>query len=253
MVILVSRRFRLGRSKMRGLLDRLEAAKEEAKSLYIPRGMSLPEVENSLDKALGAEAIPPDLAGLAAGSGTGAVLFWGSPRKYLILPPFPITEEHIARGYDVVPLRSMLQRDFTVALILVRLGAYAVGVCQGEKLIASKVGTGLVHARHKKGGSSQGRFGRHREKQIEQFLNRVCEHVQEHFMPQVRTLDYLVYGGAWTTILSLQKRCPFLRQFDRCTLPPLLDIRQPRQAVLEAAVGEVWSSDIIEWYQEEAL
>jgi hypothetical protein len=160
-------------------------------------------------------------------------------------------EKHFARGYSVGPLRSLLRHDFSVALILVRLGAYAVGLCRGESLIASKVGTGLVHGRHKKGGSSQQRFQRHREKEIESFLNRVCCHIKEKLEPQAQTLDYLVYGGARTTILSLQKRCAFLQQFDNRTLAPLLDIPNPRQAVLQTAVGRVWSSKLIEWYDDE--
>ena len=172
--------------------------------------------------------------------------------KYLVLPPFPVAEKYIAGGYEVAPLRALLQRDFTVAVVLVRLGAYAVGVCQGEKLVSSKVGTGLVHGRHRQGGSSQHRFERHREKQIEYFLTRVCTHAREHIEPHARSLDYIAYGGAWTTILSLTKQCPFLKQFDDRTLPPLLDIPDPRQPVLESAITRVWSSTVIEWRESEA-
>ena len=166
---------------------------------------------------------------------------------YLVLPPFPIAEEYMTNGYDVEPLRSLLSHDFLIALVLVRLGAYSIGICRGTELIDSKTGTGLVHARHKKGGSSQARFARHREKQIEQFLIRVCGHAREHIEPHARSLDYLVYGGARTTILLLRKRCPFLSQFDDRILRMLLDIPDPRQAVLEKAIGTVWSTDVIEW------
>jgi hypothetical protein len=156
--------------------------------------------------------------------------------------------EYSAQGYAVEPLRSLLRHDFRVALILVRLGAYAIGLCQGESLVSSKVGTGLIHGRHKKGGSSQQRFQRHREKQIESFLNRVCSHSREQLEAPARTLDYLVYGGARTTISSLRKRCSFLGQFDGRTLPPLLDIPEPRKVVLETAIGRVWASILIEWH-----
>jgi peptide subunit release factor 1 (eRF1) len=180
----------------------------------------------------------------------GAAFFWSPPQAYLILPPFPIAEEYITDGYDIEPLRSLLSQDFLIALVLVRLGAYSIGVCRGTELIDSKTGTGLVHARHKKGGSSQARFARHRGKQIEQFLNRVCGHVRKHIEPHARSLDYLVYGGARTTILSLHKRCPFLNQFDDRILRMLLDIPEPRQAVLEKAIGTVWSTDVIEWCED---
>ncbi|MFH0768019.1 MAG: Vms1/Ankzf1 family peptidyl-tRNA hydrolase [Chloroflexota bacterium] len=233
------------------LIDELEEAGGEAESLYLPSDLLLPEVENSLARLSGMETIPPGLAELAARSPTGAVFFWGSARKYVVLPPFPVTERYFAHGYDVEPLRSRLKHDFTVALVLIRLGAYAIGVCQGEKLLNSKVGTGLVHARHRQGGSSSARFRRHREKQIETFLTRVCDHAREQLEPHARMLDYITYGGARTTILLLQKRCTFLRQFDNHTLPPLLDIPEPRQAVLEEAVTRVWSSSVIEWHENE--
>lgn len=251
--MLASRRFFLGRAKMLGFLDELEAADSTARSLYIPPELSHLEVEDSLKEVLETPDIAANMTELAVSSATGAVIFWGPSRKCLISPPFPITEKYFTQGYAVEPLRALLRHDFSVALILVRLGAYAVGLCRGESLIASKVGTGLVHGRHKKGGSSQQRFQRHREKQIESFLNRVCCRIEEKLESQVRTLDYLVYGGARTTILSLRKRCSFLQQFDNRTLAPLLDIPDPRQAVLETAAKRVWLSNLVEWYDEEVL
>ncbi len=249
--MLVPRRFFLNRVKMIGFLDELETTTGTARSVYIPPGLLLPQVKNLLANALDPQDMPGQLSDLAAGSKMGTVLFWSSSRRCLILPPFPIAEERVADGCIVEPLRSLLQGDFRIALILVRLGAYAIGLCQRESLITSKTGTGLVHGRHKKGGSSQQRFQRHREKQIETFLGRVCLHAQEQLEPQANALDYIVYGGAWTTILSLQKRCPFLRQFDNRTLPPLLDISKPSREILETAVGRVWSSRVIEWHVDE--
>lgn len=246
--MLISRRFHLGRSKMLGFLDELATMEGRAVSLYLPRGTPLARVDDLLDKLVATTNLPPGMDEVIAGSETGAVLFWGLPKNYLVLPPFPIEEEYVNEGYDIGPLRSLLSHDFLIALVLVRLGAYSIGICQGTKLIDSKTGTGLVHARHKKGGSSQARFARHREKQIEYFLGRVCGHVREHVEPHARSLDYLVYGGARTTILSLRKRCPFLHQFDNRTLRMLLDIPEPRKAVLEKALGNVWSTDVIEMF-----
>ncbi len=252
-MMLLSKRFRLSRLKMLAFLGELEVIENTARSLYVPCGVPLTEIGNWLAQIPDTEAVS-NLAELITASKTGAVLFWGSSRRCLVLPPFPITERYSARGYDVEPLRSLLKRDFVVALILVRLGAFAIGVAQGDRVIDSKVGTGLVHARHKKGGSSQGRFARHREKQIEYFLERVCRHAREKLEPHARALDYVVYGGSRSAILSLRKQCPFFSQFDnRILLLPLLDIPKPRRAVLEEAAGHVWSSSVVEWYDEEVL
>jgi hypothetical protein len=251
--MLVSKRFFLSRLKMLAFLTELEATSGPAESLYIPSGLPLSEVGNLLEKALDPPAIPPELAELAAASKTGAVIFGSPSQTRLVIPPFPIREEYCARGYVVEPLSSLLKRNFRVALFLIRLGAYAIGLSEGEKLVTSKVGTGLIHGRHKKGGSSQQRFRRHREKQIEYFLTRVCGHIQEHIKPHALTLDFVVYGGAQTTILLLQKQCPFLARLEGTILPPLLDIPEPRQAVLEKAVRRVWSSSVIEWRDDEVL
>jgi peptide subunit release factor 1 (eRF1) len=235
---------------MLSFLDELAMTEGKAISVYLPQGATPARVDNLLGQVFAATAIPPGVAEVIAGWGMGAAFFWSPPQIYLALPPFPIAEEYITNGYEIGPLRSLLSQDFLIALVLVRLGAYSIGVCQGTKLIDSKTGTGLVHARHKKGGSSQARFARHREKQIEQFLERVCGHVREHIEPHARSLDYLVYGGAKTTILSLRKQCPFLSQFDDRILRMLLDIPEPRKTVLEKAIGTVWSTDVIEWYED---
>jgi hypothetical protein len=248
----LSRRFRLDRSKAISFLDDLAVAEEKAVSLYASQGTTQDRVENVLSKVFDASAIPPGVAEAMAGSARGGALFWSPTKTYLVLPPFPIVEEYVTNGYDVGPLRSLLSRDFLIALVLVRLGAYSIGICRGTELIDSKTGTGLVHARHKKGGSSQARFARHRQKQIEQFLERVSGHVREHLEPHARSLDYLVYGGARSTILLLRKRCRYLSQFDDRILRMLLDIPEPRQAVLERAVSAVWSTDVIEWRKSDS-
>jgi hypothetical protein len=246
----ILRRFRLGRSRMLGFLDELASTEGKAVSLYVPQGTTQDRVKNLLKEVFRGSATRPGVAEAAAGSGMGAAFFWSPTQTCLVLPPFPIAEEYVTNGYDVEPLRSLLGHDFLVALVLVRLGSYSIGICRGTELIDSKTGTGLVHARHKKGGSSQARFARHREKQIEQFLIRVCGHVREHIEPHARSLDYLVYGGARTTILLLRKQCPFLSQFDDRVLRMLLDIPDPRKPVLEKSVSTVWSTDVIEWRED---
>ena len=234
-------------------LTELEATSGPAESLYIPSGLLLQEVGNLLEKVLDPQAIPPELAELAAASKTGAVIFGSPSQTRLVVPPFPIRAEYFARGYVVEPLCSLLKRNFRVALILIRLGAYAIGLSEGENLVTSKVGTGLIHGRHKKGGSSQQRFARHREKQIEYFLTRVCGHIRGHLEPHASTVDFVVYGGARTTITLLRKRCSFLARFDNDILPSLLDIPEPRQVVLEKAIRRVWASSVTEWRDDDEV
>jgi hypothetical protein len=235
---------------MLSFLEELASTEGKAMSVYLPQGMLQTRVENILGPVFAEAAIPLGMAEAIAGWGMGAALFKGPVKTCLVLPPFPVSEEYITDGYDVELLHSLLSHDFLIAFVLVRLGAYSIGICRGTRLMDSKTGTGLVHARHKKGGSSQARFARHREKQIEQFMARVCSHVRQHIEPHARSLEYMVYGGARTTIFSLRKQCPFLSQFEDRILRMLLDIPEPRQAVLEEAIGRIWSSDVIEWCED---
>ncbi len=237
---------------MIGFLEELAATEGRGVSLYLPLGMPSARVGEALEKALASDLMPDGIHEIVTGSAMGAVAFWGPARKCMVLPPFPIRQEYTADGYDVGPLASLMSNDYLIALVLVRLGSFSVGVARGTMLLSSKTGTGVVHARHKKGGSSQGRFARHREKQIETFLGRVCGHAREHIEPHARSLDYVVYGGARSTILSLRKSCPFLNRFDDRVLRMILDIPDPRRAVLEKALTDVWSPTVIEWRGEDA-
>ena len=220
-----------------------------AVSSYIPPGPIVPEIEDLLAE-IKEKPFPDELAQVIATSKKGAVLFWGKERKYLVLPPFPFRERTMFDGYITEPLQLLIESDAIIGLILVHLGTYAIGICQGEHIISSKVGTGLIHGRHKKGGSSQQRFQRRRQKQVQEFLDRVCTHVREQFEPHMKQLDYIVYGGPYQTILQLQKRCPLLKSLGDRVLP-LMEVPALRQKVLEATAGRVWSSYIIEWREDQ--
>ena len=235
------------------LVDEMETAQGPATSLYIPHDLPLPEIEKTLKVPLGPgiEEALPDIDEAVVSSKPGGVVFWGEQGKYLVLPPFSVKERLLSSGYDVEPLRELMQQELTLALILLRLGAYAVGVFGGEKLVSSKVGTGLVHSRHSKGGSSAHRFERHREKQIEYFFTRVCGHVREHLEPHLQQLDHVIYGGERHTLLSFRKQCKFLEQLDDRVLSTILNVREPKQAALEAAITQVWSSEVIQWQETE--
>jgi hypothetical protein len=249
--MLESRRRKLTRNKLLLLLDELEAAPGRATTLCLPAGLPLREIEEALDIVSDTEGVRAEVGTAVARSRTGAALFWGDEHRCLVLPPFPIGERSLGAGYDVEASRSLLRREFVVALILVRLGAYGVGVFRGETLVSSKVGSGHIHSRHKKGGTSQHRFQRAREKQMEGFFDRVCTRAQERLGPHVGQLDYVVYGGERNTLLAFRKRCEFLGSLDDRALARVLNVREPRQAALESAIHDVWSSDVVEWREKE--
>jgi len=229
------------------LLEDLKANSIEVASLCIPPKSSRVKVEGLMATILDLKSLPEDVSTSMLESPTGAILFWGPHHRYLVMPPFPLNQEKASNVCEIDPLYTLLHRDLTVGLVLVRLGTYGIGVIQGEKLLTSKVGTGLVHARHRQGGSSSHRFERHREKQMETFFTRVCGHVREQLEPYARQLEYVIYGGVRETLLDFRKQCHFLHQFDNRTLDLLLNIREPKQSGLNEAIQEAWSSRVIQW------
>ena len=228
-------------------LDEIENVPGIAFSLYLPHGLTQTRINEEIGKALRSQEVSPDLSELVFTSKTGAVVFWGKQHKHLVLPPFPISEKQIFAEYNPDILRSLLQQELMIALIIIRLGSYAVGVFEGERLLTSKNGTGLVHARHKKGGSSQRRFERHREKQIESFFTRVCGHVRTNLEPRTSSLNHVVYGGERNTLLDFRKQCHFLGQFDDRVMEKRLNVRNPRQSDLKDSITQIWSSQVIVW------
>jgi len=245
--VLIATRRTLSKGKLLRLLGDLEAAPGAAVSVYVPPGTPQVEVERALGIVAGVGDALPLIVEETSRSATGGVVLWGDAGRHLVVPPFPVEEKHLSSGYDVGPLRSMLERELVIGLVLLRLGAYAVGVYRGETLLTSKVGGGLVHARHRKGGSSQRRFERRRVNQMDALFDRVCGRVEERLGPYASELDYVVCGGERHTLLAFRRRCDFLRKLDDRVLPSLLNIREPKQASLEVALDEVWNSRLLTW------
>ncbi|MDP3061990.1 MAG: acVLRF1 family peptidyl-tRNA hydrolase [Chloroflexota bacterium] len=179
-------------------------------------------------------------------SETGAVLFWSAERTYAVLPPFPQRDSLYLDGWDTAPLRLLLEHPYRYAVALVRLGRYAVGVYEGECLLASKTDTRLVHARHAAGGWSQQRFARRREQQARELFDAACSVLAERIAPYKGTLDYLLLGGERHTLLAFRKRCPTVEEFTgRILLHRLPSVREPNQAALERLPRQVWQSAVL--------
>lgn len=120
----------------------------------------------------------------------------------------------------------------TVGVLLVRLGGYAAGVFTGPEptLVASKVGSRLVHGRSAAGGQSQQRFARRRENQARQALTAAADTAAAVFGPY--RLDALVLGGdkrAFGSIRTDVRLAPFFE----VAVDAFLTVPDPRQTVLK--------------------
>ena len=129
-------------------------------------------------------------------------------------------------------LAAHASHDRMVAVILVRRGGYAVGVFDGDRLLASKVGSRHVQGRTAAGGQSQQRFARRREKQAREAFDAAAEVAARVILPYSDRLHALVLGGdraATDHVLA----DPRLRRLADLVIPDRLAVPDPKLAVLK--------------------
>lgn len=162
----------------------------------------------------------------------------------LVRPPFGLRH---AGAYDVVrvsPLLEELAEDHLVAVVLVRLGGYAVGVLDGERLVTSKVGARFVKNRHKKGGSSSNRFRRRREEQARALVDEAADVAARVLAPWRERVPFVALGGdrsAVEAVLAARADLGWLRER---ALPRFFAVPEPRLRVLEALPYDLYAAEV---------
>jgi peptide subunit release factor 1 (eRF1) len=151
-------------------------------------------------------------------------------------PPFPPLEPAEHDGFEPAPLLAHVERPRTVGVVLVRLGGYAVGVFDGRALRASKVGSRLVHGRHRAGGSSANRFARRRGNQARAALDAAADTAVAVLAAPARAgeLDVVVRGGDRRALEEVFAD-PRLAGVARLAVERILEVPEPRRKVLDAA------------------
>jgi peptide subunit release factor 1 (eRF1) len=173
---------------------------------------------------------------------TGAVTFEGADGATVRCePPFPPlapTKHGTRDGFDPAALLAHVERPRTVGVVLVRLGGHAVGIFEGRVLRASKVGSRLVHGRHRAGGSSANRFARRRGNQARSALNAAADTAVAILAPAARAgeLDAVVRGGDRRALEEVFAD-PRLAEVARLAVERILEVPDPRRKVLDAAPG----------------
>jgi Actinobacteria/chloroflexi VLRF1 release factor len=176
----------------------------------------------------------------------GAVRIEAAGEVITVRPPFGLP---YAGEYEVVrlePLFEALAADHFVAALLVRLGGYAVGIFEGERLVASKVGSRFVKGRHKKGGSSSGRFRRRREEQARELIDEAAEVAARVLEVWRDRVQFVALGGDRTAIDRVVAVSPELGWLSERALPRFFTVRDPRQAVLDRLPYELYAAELTE-------
>jgi hypothetical protein len=173
----------------------------------------------------------------------GAVRIEAAGEQITVRPPFGLGH---GGEYEVVrlePLFEALAAEHVVAALLVRLGGYAVGVFDGERLVASKVGSRFVKGRHKKGGSSSGRFRRRREEQARELIEEAAEVASRTLEPWRVRAEFAALGGDRTAGDRVLATNPELGWLAERALPRFFTVRDPRQAVLERLPYDLYAAE----------
>jgi hypothetical protein len=159
--------------------------------------------------------------------------------------PFgPLSTVGAFDGMAVEPLVSHLARPRRIGLVLVRLGGHSVGVGVGGRIVLSRTGNRLVHGRSAAGGWSQHRFARRREGQAREALRAAATDVFDVLVPEVSTLDAVVLGGDRSALDELRADARLAKVFALAE-PRVLDVPEPRRAVLDDAAARALAVEIV--------
>jgi peptide subunit release factor 1 (eRF1) len=153
-------------------------------------------------------------------------------------PPFPplsASAHGTHDGFHPAPLLAHVERPRTVGVVLARLGGHAVGIFEGRTLRASKVGSRLVHGRHRAGGSSANRFARRRGNQARSALNAAADTAVAILAEPARNgeLDAVVRGGDRRALEEVFADAR-LAGVARLAVERILEVPEPRRKVLDA-------------------
>ena len=189
-----------------------------------------------------------EIAELAVASDTGSVLFARSTDIALIIPPFPVEEAVEYSEMWIRPLVDLLERRRTVALFLLRMGGFSTGLFRDGFLVDSKTDRRFVKNRHKKGGQSQRRFDRIREKQVHLLFEMACGDAREKLEQYEEEIEHMLLGGDRLTLHAFRKECQYFERFgERLLQRVLLVPGDPRKATLDQMPTEIWSSEVYRW------
>jgi hypothetical protein len=165
-------------------------------------------------------------------------------------PPFPPLDaaafDGAADDQPFAPLLDDVRRRRTVGVVLVRLGGFAVGVFSGRDLRASKVGTRLVHGRHRAGGSSANRFARRRRNQARSALDAAAETAVAILAEPARAgdLDAVVRGGDRRALAEVFED-PRLADIERLAVARIIAVPDPRLKVLHATPDQFLATRVV--------
>ncbi|MHA1338628.1 MAG: peptide chain release factor aRF-1 [Promethearchaeota archaeon] len=129
---------------------------------------------------------------------------------YIVEPIEPITtfKYHCSSEFYLEPLEEMLKEKKTYGIVVIDGKELAIGWVRGRHIEIIKTSTSGVASKHHAGGQSQRRFERLHEEQMNYFISRAAETINEVFLPMYEegNLEGIFIGGAGHTKYKLRDR-----------------------------------------------
>ena len=234
------------KARLRRLLDEISAEGWCERTLYLTPASYKARIQ---DRRIVSPKMQDDdamdvVAQTVGESDTGLALFIGDGKAVVVCPPFPFADDVSRLGFVASPMLRLLDREYVVGVLLLRLGRYAVGVVRGNKLISSKTAGRYMKNRHRAGGQSQRRFERSRERLIRELYDKTCEIANAVFEPYIDTIDHILLGGENSTLTGFTDRCRLMQDLSDKTLTRRLVIDRPDQKTLNNIAFEAWKSRV---------
>lgn len=159
-----------------------------------------------------------------------------------IAVPFPPMAPSGAEPIEAVLVH--LRGIGPIAVILVRVAAFSVGICQDGRVTTSSTDTRYVQGRTAAGGWSQQRYARRRGNQLRDSHRAAADLAARVLGPHAGAVRGLVVGGevhAMREVLA-DPRLGFLAELPRRTFA---DIGEPRRAVLDQVAARSLVVEIV--------
>src|SRR5215216_2602416 len=176
----------------------------------------------------------------------GAVRIETAAETITVRPPFGLEQEGVFERVELGPLFEALARDHTVAALLARLGGYAVGVFEGERLVASKVGSRFVKGRHRAGGSSANRFRRRREGQERELVEEAAAEAARVLTPWQGKVEWVALGGDRAATRRVLAARADLAWMQPLALERFFAVPQPRRRILDELPYQLYAAKVVE-------
>jgi hypothetical protein len=219
----------LSSSQLISLVDELEATGEPITLRFIG--------DERQDDRPEDDSWPPD----TVRNGSAGYIWIQSGEMQLAIAgsfPTPIILEDL---HELSPLIEFITTPRLVAIVLLRLGAYSVGLAKDGNVLITKSDTRYVKGQHKKGGQSQRRFERNREKWVRELFDKACRDFKDRISAHSRDIDYLALGGDRQVLNSFVKRCPEVAKLADRMLPVRLQVDRPNTTALKECVRGLWT------------